>query len=73
MSLNDPANIVRVNGHQGPHPQAYHERIFKRLTDATAECGTMEQCRKVLTAELLKLGREISTHGTQLNKLVTGT
>jgi hypothetical protein len=71
MSLNDPANIVRVQGHQGPHPKEYHQRILRRLREATAECRTLKQCREVLTAELQRLARQIATPGTELNKLVT--
>lgn len=71
MSLNDPANKVRVQGHQGPHPRDYHERIHKRLEEATQGCNTIEQCRKALTEELQRLAKQISTEGTQLNKLVT--
>lgn len=73
MSLNDPANIVRVKGHKGPHPLEYHERVFERLTNATRGCRTMQQCREALTAELRKLGQEIATPGTKFNRLVTGT
>ncbi len=71
LSLNDPANKVRVKGHQGPHPQEYHERIYKRLDEATKGCSSIEQCRKALTAELERLAKQISTEGTALNKLVT--
>ncbi|XXF79141.1 AHH domain-containing protein [Myxococcaceae bacterium GXIMD 01537] len=73
MSLNDPANIVRVRGHKGPHPVEYHRVIFRRLSNATAECGTIQQCREALTAELRDLAREIVTEGSDLNRLVTGT
>ncbi len=71
MSLSDPANIVRVQGHQGPHPKEYHQRIFDRLNGATKRCRTMNQCREALTAELQRLARQIATEGTELNKLVT--
>jgi hypothetical protein len=71
MSLNDPANKVRVKGHQGPHPQEYHERIHERLDEATKGCSSIEQCRKALTAELERLAKQISTEDTTLNKLVT--
>ena len=71
MSLNDPANKVHVKGHQGPHPQTYHERVYERLDEATKGCGSIQQCQKVLTAELHRLARQISTKGTLLNKLVT--
>jgi hypothetical protein len=72
MSLDDPANIVRIKCHQGPHPLAYHQRIFRRLDAATRNCRTMEQCRGALTAELDKLAQDIAAPGTTLNRLVTG-
>jgi hypothetical protein len=71
MSLNDPANIVRVQGHKGPHPRDYHEAVWRRLSEATEACRTMQQCREALTVELKRLAREISTPGTDLHKLVT--
>ncbi len=71
MSLDDAANKVRVPGHKGPHPQEYHEEIFRRLRDATLECRSIQQCREILTTELHRLGRMISTPGTRLNKWVT--
>ena len=73
MTLDDPANIVHVKGHKGPHPQEYHEEIFRRLSNSVRDCRTMEQCRKALTAELGQLGQEIATPGSDLNKLVTRT
>ncbi|XXF78024.1 AHH domain-containing protein [Myxococcaceae bacterium GXIMD 01537] len=72
MSLNDPANIVRVRGHKGPHPKEYHQEVFRRLSDATEGCRTMQQCREALTAELRDLAQEIATEGSDLNRLVTG-
>ncbi|WP_224249703.1 AHH domain-containing protein [Hyalangium gracile] len=71
MSLDDAANKVRVPGHKGPHPQEYHEEVFRRLRDATLECRSILECRAALTSELQRLGRQISTPGTRLNKLVT--
>ncbi|WP_306663410.1 AHH domain-containing protein [Myxococcus sp. CA039A] len=72
MSLkNDPANIVNIKGHQGPHPQAYHKEVHKRLLEATEDCRTMQQCREALTTELRRLAREVSKEGSKLNKLVT--
>ncbi|NTX39292.1 AHH domain-containing protein [Myxococcus sp. CA051A] len=71
MSLNDPANIVRVAGHKGPHPEEYHQRILDRLQGAMRGCGTMLRCRDALTEELKRLARQIGTPGTRLNALVT--
>jgi hypothetical protein len=73
MSLNDPANIVRVQGHKGPHPKEYHEEVFERLSEATEDCLTMQQCREALTTELRRLARDIEKPGTELNRLVTRT
>ncbi|HZH16044.1 MAG TPA: AHH domain-containing protein [Archangium sp.] len=71
MSLNDPANKVRVKGHQGPHSQEYHERIYERLDEATKGCSSIPQCQQALTTELQRLAKLLSTEGTSLNKLVT--
>ncbi|WP_395857207.1 AHH domain-containing protein [Cystobacter fuscus] len=71
MSLNDPANKVRVKGHIGPHPQEYHEEVYDRLNAATLECRGISQCQNALVAELRALAEEINTEGTKLNKLIT--
>ncbi|WP_164014836.1 AHH domain-containing protein [Pyxidicoccus trucidator] len=71
MSLDDAANRVHVPGHKGPHPREYHEEVFNRLDRVTARCRTLEHCRKALTAELMRLAREISSQGSRLNELVT--
>ncbi|HYH98160.1 AHH domain-containing protein [Hyalangium sp.] len=71
MSLNDPANIVRIRGHKGPHPQEYHEEVFKRLNEAVEDCSSIKQCRESLTKALRGLADEIATEGTKLNKLIT--
>jgi hypothetical protein len=71
MKLNDPANKVYIQGHKGPHPQAYHEAVYDRLRKALEDCTSTQQCRQSLTKALQELAREISTTGSGLNKLVT--
>jgi hypothetical protein len=71
MSLDDPANKVRVKGHKGPHPEEYHQEVFDRLSEAMQGCRNVQQCGEALTRALQRLGRLISTPGTRLNKLVT--
>ncbi|MDC0706865.1 AHH domain-containing protein [Stigmatella sp. ncwal1] len=71
MSLNDSANKVRVKGHSGPHPQEYHEEVHDRLTAATLDCRSMQQCREALVAELRALAEELVTETTKLNRLIT--
>ena len=73
MELTDPENVVEVPGHRGPHPQEYHERIYRRLFEATRTCRTVTACRELLTRELAKLSQEAATSGTRLNALLTGS
>lgn len=71
MSLDDEANIIDVEGHQGPHPEEYHVRILRQLLYATRRCQSVPECREALVKELLILAKEIATPGTPLNRLVT--
>jgi hypothetical protein len=73
MSLDDPANKVRVQGHKGPHPREYHEEIFERLNSATRDCETIRECRAALIEELTALAKEIARSGSKLNRMVTRT
>ncbi|NOK35554.1 AHH domain-containing protein [Corallococcus exercitus] len=72
MSLDDPANKVRVPGHRGPHPQEYHEQVFRTLDRATRTCNSMASCRAQLTKALGRLAEEITRIGSDLNRMVTG-
>ncbi len=38
MRLKDTENIVPIQGHRGPHPQRYHEFIYRRLQVALGDC-----------------------------------
>ena len=72
MSLQDEANKVFVEGHKGPHPQEYHDAVFKRLEGAVR--GIPEntpEYRQALNFALDKVKIEIDTPGTTLNNLVT--
>jgi hypothetical protein len=71
MSMEDPANKVRVPGHKGPHPKEYHERVYRRLKEAVENCETTAQCREALTKELERLAAQLRDVGSELNKLVT--
>nr|WP_224241215.1 AHH domain-containing protein [Hyalangium gracile] len=71
MTLDDPANKMPLPGHYGPHPERYHQIIFKELNAATRACRTVTDCREALTGRLRKLARQIATPGTELNQLVT--
>jgi hypothetical protein len=71
MTLNDPANLVKVKGHRGPHPEQYHRQIRDALKLATDDCVGVAQCRERLTRALGRLGVECSTPGTRLNQWIT--
>ena len=71
MSLDDPANIVYLRDHKGPHPEAYHREIFKRLNDALRACRSRADCRDRLVSALDKIAGDVCTPGSTLNKLAT--
>ncbi|WP_395847264.1 AHH domain-containing protein [Cystobacter fuscus] len=73
MSMEDAANKVRIQGHKGPHPREYHERVFQQLRDAVKRCKTTAQCREALTQELKNLADELQEVGSELNRLITRT
>ncbi|MFP2934743.1 AHH domain-containing protein, partial [Pyxidicoccus sp. 3LG] len=63
--------IVPIQNHKGPHPEAYHKRIYKALTDATHGCRSVAACQKAMKASLRDLADQIATPGTELHRLVT--
>ncbi|WNG43470.1 hypothetical protein F0U60_04685 [Archangium minus] len=71
MSLEDPANIVYLRGHKGPHPEEYHSEIFKRLREVLEFCRPGADCRAKLVDELDRIAGEVCTPGSTLNKLAT--
>jgi HNH/ENDO VII superfamily nuclease len=73
MSLDDPANIVYLRDHKGPHPEAYHTEIFERLSDALGTCKPLVECRAKLVDELDRIAGDVCKQGSRLNKLATRT
>jgi hypothetical protein len=71
MNLDAAENLVYLKGHKGPHPAAYHREIFRRLSLAIEDCGTIAQCRSKLMEELRKISEEICTPESLLHGLVT--
>jgi hypothetical protein len=70
MTLEDVANKVRLNGHEGPHPGPYHEKVVSRLQDAVGRCKTTEACRAKLVNELARIANELLTPGSELRGFV---
>ena len=71
MSLNDSANLVRINGHRGPHPAEYHREVRIRINQAMLSCRGVAQCRAALVDVLTAIAKDLTTAGTRLRKLVT--
>jgi hypothetical protein len=71
MRLNDPANIVYLVAHQGPHPEQYHLRVHDRLEAALGNCRSKVDCRARLVEELDMIAADICKSGSTLNKLLT--
>ncbi|NNB95179.1 AHH domain-containing protein [Corallococcus exiguus] len=72
MSLDDPANKVRVPGHRGPHPRQYHDHVLETLARSTRTCSSLASCRAQLIKALRELAGEIVQKGSRLNRMVTG-
>jgi hypothetical protein len=70
MSLNDPENLVPVQGHTGRHTPQYHLIVFDRLFVAT-EGLSGAAYKEALIGELRRLQTEVITPGSDLNKMIT--
>ncbi|OJH34495.1 hypothetical protein BON30_42540 [Cystobacter ferrugineus] len=70
MSLEDVANKVRLNGHEGPHPERYHGEVAGRLKAAVSTCRTTEACRVELVNELARIADELLTAGSPLRSYI---
>jgi hypothetical protein len=70
MTLEDAANKVPIPGHQGPHPELYHQAIFDRLTSATVGLRG-DAYTSALLNELKSMAAEAVMPGTLLNDLLT--
>ncbi len=70
MTLEDAENRVRVPGHGGPHPRAYHEEVFKRLDNATKGLRG-DAYSQAFHEELGRIRSDAANPGSRLNKLIT--
>jgi hypothetical protein len=71
MSLDAAENLVYLKGHKGPHPAAYHEAVYERLSDAVSGCGPVLECKRRLVEALRKLADQACTPGSRLHQLLT--
>jgi len=71
MTLEDAANKVAVEGHRGPHSQAYHQAVFDQLSSATDGLSG-NAYSAAFRRELSALRTAAATPGSTLNRLLTG-
>jgi hypothetical protein len=71
MGMDEAANKVYLLGHAGPHPEEYHDEVFRRLSNAVRTCRTTADCRVRLTRELSRIADEVCTPGSKLHLLAT--
>ncbi len=71
MSLDASANKVYLLGHAGPHPEEYHDEVFRRLSNAVRTCTTTSKCRVKLTKEIYGTADEVCSPGSKLHRLAT--
>ncbi len=64
MTLEDAANIVELPAelHKGPHSQAYHQWVYRRLQEAIAGLDDPTKVRARLEAELRAIAEELKAH-----------
>jgi hypothetical protein len=70
MSLNDTANKVRIRGHEGPHPEEYHQLVYQRIQRALGGCRGTAACRDALVLQLRLLAKDLLTPGSLLRRLI---
>jgi hypothetical protein len=70
LSLDDPANKVRIPGHAGPHPEEYHEEVYNRLANSIVDKSD-SKARKAFLEELEIIADEAQSPGTKLHRLLT--
>ncbi|NBC38866.1 AHH domain-containing protein [Corallococcus exiguus] len=70
MKLDDVANQVRLNSHQGPHPRAYHQAVVNRLQTALGNCRSQGTCRDRLLEELARIANDLLTQGSDLRRMI---
>jgi hypothetical protein len=59
MDLDDPANIVDLPDHEGPHPQSYHQWVYNRLSNAIKGIDGQSKIYNALKSELQNIGGEL--------------
>lgn len=73
LDIDSEINKIAVPGHRGPHPQEYHQYVYRRLESSTSGIppGTSEYTSAMERA-LERLKQEAITPGSAVNGWLTG-
>ncbi|WP_460074617.1 AHH domain-containing protein [Roseibium sp. ROS1] len=73
LNIDIEINKIAVPGHRRSHPQAYHQYVYGRLTDATRGLSANSPAyTQAVSNTLNRLKAEAVTPGSQINKWLTG-
>ena len=70
MSLDAAENLVYLKGHKGPHPEAYHQAVYRSLSAVLRDASPWSNVGAVC-AKHSRLADEVCTPGSRLYRLVT--
>jgi RHS repeat-associated protein len=76
LDMDGPENKVNVPGHKGPHPDAYHQHVFDKLSAATSGIDhTKDPAGYNLAVKqaLKSIAKDAETPGSFVNKWLTKT
>jgi hypothetical protein len=74
MTLQDPRNLISIEGHMGPHGPDYNSEILRRLQEAVKGITPhTAEFQKALSDTLAAIAKELAKVGSYLNRLVTST
>ena len=64
MTLEEAANLVELPAefHKGPHPQAYHQWVYRELSKAIQGLRKKEEIRAALEARLRWIAEQLQAH-----------
>lgn len=72
LNINSEINKIAVPGHRGPHPAAYHQYMFRELSDATTGLTPNTPAyTNAVAGTLNRIKVEATTPGNQVNSWLT--
>jgi filamentous hemagglutinin len=70
LDMDGADNKVYVPGHKGPHPDAYHQHVFDKLSEATDNIDPIKDKQKyqdAVKSALSNIATDAQSGGTNVN------